>query len=164
MSESNDAAPSVVIERTLDAPAALVWRMWTEPEHFKAWYGPTGATIVVAEMDVRVGGRRFVGMEMQTPNGAMQMWFTGEHREVAPTARLAYTESIADEQGNVQSPADMGMPPGHPEVTEVVVELDDLGDTTTMTMTHVGVPAGSPGAAGWNMAFDKLEAHLATAG
>ena len=56
--------------------------MWTEPEHFRSWYGPDGATIPVAKMDVRVGGTRLVCMEMQTPNGAMQMWFTGEYREV----------------------------------------------------------------------------------
>ena len=52
---------AVVIERTLNAPVALVWKLWTEPEHFQAWYGPTGATIPVAKMDVRVGGSRLVG-------------------------------------------------------------------------------------------------------
>jgi len=31
--------------------------MWTEPEHFKAWYGPDGVTVPVAKMDVRAGGR-----------------------------------------------------------------------------------------------------------
>lgn len=49
---------SVTIERTLDAPVALVWQMWTEPDHFASWYGPTGARVSVAEMDVRVGGHR----------------------------------------------------------------------------------------------------------
>ena len=51
---------SVVLERTLDAPTDLVWQMWTEPDHFAAWYGPTGASIPVAEMDVRVGGTRLI--------------------------------------------------------------------------------------------------------
>jgi len=55
----------------------------------------------------------------------------------------------------------MGMPDGHPVTTEVVIELEDLGDRTKMVMTHIGVPSDSPGAAGWNMAFDKLAARLA---
>jgi hypothetical protein len=32
-----------------------------------------------------------------------------------------------------------------------------------MVMTHRGIPEGSPGAAGWQMAFDKLDAELAPA-
>ena len=152
---------SVVIERTLDAPVDLVWAMWTQPEHFAAWYGPTGATISVARMDVRVGGTRLVGMQMETANGTMRMWFTGEYREVVPNKRLVYTESMSDEQGNVLSPADAGMPEGHPTTTEVLVELHDLGDRTKLVMTHSGIPADSPGAAGWTMALDKLTAHVA---
>jgi len=159
ISESRDA---VVIERTLDFPVALIWQMWTEPEHFKAWYGPTGARIPVAKMDVRVGGRRLVCMEMDTPNGPMQMWFTGEYREVAVNERLVYTESMSDSEGNVMSPTDMGMPEGHPETTEVIVELLDLGGRTKMVMTHVGIPAGSPGESGWTMALDKMAAYVAS--
>jgi hypothetical protein len=52
------------------------------------------------------------------------------------------------------------MPDAHPTTTEVTVELEDLGGRTKMVMTHVGVPADSPGAAGWTMALDKLAAHL----
>jgi uncharacterized protein YndB with AHSA1/START domain len=99
-------------------------------------------------------------MEMQTPNGPMQMWFTGEYREVVKNERLVYTESMSDENGNVRSAADMGMPAGHPTTTEVRVELEDLGGRTNMVMTHAGIPADSPGAAGWVMAFDKLAAHV----
>ena len=54
----------------------------------------------------------------------------------------------------------MGMPEGHPTTTEVRVELQDLGGRTKMTMTHAGIPADSPGAAGWTMAFEKLAAYL----
>jgi uncharacterized protein YndB with AHSA1/START domain len=110
-------------------------------------------------MDVRVGGTRLVAMEMQTPDGPMQMWFTGEFREVVANERLVYTESMSDENGNVLSPADMGMSGGHPTTTAVRVELEDFGGRTKMVMTHAGVPAGSPGAAGWVMALDKLAAH-----
>ena len=91
----------------------------------------------------------------------MQMWFVGEYRVIEAPNRLVYTESMSDEHGNLKSPAEMGMPGDHPEVTEITVELTADGDGTRMVMTHAGVPADSPGAMGWNMALDKLEAHLA---
>lgn len=159
MTSDNESQDSVVLERTLDAPAELVWSMWTEPEHFSAWYGPQGADVKVKWMDVRVGGPRLVGMTMEGPNGTMSMWFAGEHREVVPSERLAYTESMSDEDGNVKDASET--PDGHPGTTTVVVELRATDGGTTMTMTHQGVPADSPGAAGWNMAFDKLEPYLA---
>ncbi len=150
----------VVIERTLDAPVDVIWQMWTDPEHFGAWYGPPGAVIPVANMDVRVGGTRHLCMEMETPDGPMKMWFVGEFREVVENQRLVYTDSMSDEEGNVLSPADMGMPDGHPGTTEVIVELEDIDGRTKMVMTHKGVAADSPGATGWTMAFDKLGAYL----
>ena len=160
MSEHNGSPHDVRIERTFDAPVTLVWQLWTDPAHFAAWYGPDGATIPVAKMDVRVGGTRLVCMEMQTPNGSMQMWFTGEYREVVENERLVYTESMSDENGNVMTPSDMNMPEDHPTTTEVRVELEDLGGRTNMVMTHAGIPSDSPGAAGWKMALDKLAARV----
>jgi uncharacterized protein YndB with AHSA1/START domain len=161
MTDDSTPEKAVVIERTLDAPADLVWRMWTEPEHFAAWYGPSGASIPVARMDVRVGGTRLVCMEVETPNGTMRMWFTGTYLEVVENKRLVYTESMSDEHGSPLPPSEMGMPAGHPSTTEVLVELDDLGSSTRMVMTHAGVPEDSPGATGWRIAFDKLATHVA---
>ncbi len=159
MNDDNAPRDAVVIERTLEAPADLVWRLWTQPEHFKEWYWPDGASIPVAKMDVRVGGSRLVCMEMNTPGGTMQMWFAGEYREVVENVRLVYTESMSDENGNVRSAKEAGMPEGHPTTTEIIVDLEDVGGRTKMVMTHAGVPADSPGAAGWAMALDKLAAR-----
>jgi uncharacterized protein YndB with AHSA1/START domain len=151
---------AVVIERTFDAPVELVWRMWTDPEHFKAWYGPNGAAIPVAKMDARVGGSRLICMEVQTPDGPIQMWFAGEYREVIENERLVYTESISDENGKPTTPPNTDPPNTHPAITEVRVELESVGGRTKLVMTHSGIPADSPGAAGWHMALDKLAAHL----
>src|SRR5438105_2770409 len=156
MSDTSASADAVMIERSFAAPVDLIWRMWTDPEHFAAWYGPDGATIPVAKVDVRVGGTRLVSMEVQAPNGVMRMWFTGEYREVVENKRLVYTESMSDENGNVLSPSDMGMPEGHPMTTEVRVDLEDVGGRTKVVLSHAGIPADSPGAAGWKMALDKL--------
>jgi uncharacterized protein YndB with AHSA1/START domain len=90
----------------------------------------------------------------------MRMWFGGEYLEVEENRRLVYTESMTDEEGIVLSPSDVGMPPGHPATTEVHVDLVDLGGRTRMVMTHAGVPQGSPGAAGWSAAFDRLATHI----
>jgi len=155
------ATQSVTLERVLDAPIDLVWQMWTEAEHFAAWYGPMGATVPVIEMDVIVGGGRHFCIEMQTPDGQSRMWFVGEYRVIEQPNRLVYTESMSNPDGNRVSPEAMGMPGGHPEITEVTVELTDVDGRTRMVMTHAGIPADSPGAMGWNMALDKLEAHLA---
>ena len=161
MTDNPRSPDAVRLERVFDAPINLVWQMWTVSEHFAQWYGPDGATIVVAQMDVRPGGTRHVGMEVMTPGGPMRMWFTGEYREVVTERLLAYTESISDEHGAILAASDRGMPADHPIVTEVRVELDDLGGSTRMIITHAGIPADSPGALGWAMACDKLATVLA---
>ena len=112
-------------------------------------------------MDVRVGGRRHIAMEMDTPNGPMRMSFVGEYRAVDPTTHLVYTEQMADADGNPMTAAQMGLPDGSPIQTSVVVDLKDLGARTEMTLTHIGVPADSPGSQGWAMAIDKMEARVA---
>src|SRR5262245_63476438 len=151
---------SVVIERTFDASVGFIWQMWTNPEHFKNWYGPKGFTVPVADMDVRVGGKRLICMA--SPDGSMKMWTTGEYREIVPTERLVYTESPSDENGNLVSPSAMGMPEGYPVMTEVKILLEDLGGRTKMVMTHVGMPGDSGANSGWEQAFDKLSDYLTT--
>ena len=160
MGDRAGSVDAVVLERVVDAPVELVWQLWTDPEHFASWYGPNGAVVPVAKMDVRVGGVRHVAVETQTPNGPMRMWFTGEYREVALHRRLVYTESMSDSDGRILAPAELGMPEDHPTVTEVIVELEDLGGRTRMTLTHSGIPADSSGATGWAMALDKLTALI----
>lgn len=157
---SDRADSDLVIERTVDAPPDLIWKMWTDPEHFASWYGPGGATIPVVRMNVQVGGQRLLCMDVTTPNGEMQMWFTGEYLEVVENKRLVYTDAMSDENGNVLSPEQAGMPVGHPVVTEVRLDLEAAETGTRMVLTHVGIPAGSPGAVGWTMALDKLEGVL----
>lgn len=130
--------------------------MWTEAEKFKSWYGPKGMTVPSADMDVTVGGVRKICMEMAMPDRTMTMYFTGVYKEVSAPTRLVYTEAMCDADGTIMTPEQMGMPPGSPEITEVIVDLRSEGDQTVMTMVHVGVPDESPGAGGWGQAFDKL--------
>ena len=159
MVDSSTYQDSVVLERVFAAPIDLVWKMWTDPVNFKAWYGPAGATVPVAELDVRPGGRRRVCMAA----GPREMWFIGEHLEVSEPTRLVYTETMADDRGNPISPEALGMPPKTPGTTEVTVVLEEVDGGTRVTLTHAGVPAESGAARGWNGAFDKLAAELRAA-
>jgi uncharacterized protein YndB with AHSA1/START domain len=138
---------AVVLERTLPVPPVLIWPLWTEPSHFAAWYGPRGATVTVHAMDVRVGRDRRVSMSMPTPNGERVMHFAGVHLTVVQPQRLSYTEAIVDAEHTS---------PTRPS-TEVRVALEPSGMGTRLTLTHLGIAAGSPGEAGWSMALDKLE-------
>ena len=155
---------AIVIERSLDAPAGLVWEMWTQPAHFKNWYGPQGFAVPVAEIDLRVGGRRLVCMEMRSDEEARTMCTAGEHTLIEPASRLRYTEAFSDSDGTLLPPSAMGMPGDEPLITEVTVELESQDGGTLLRLTHAGVPADSPGAAGWEQALDKLEKYLPQAG
>jgi uncharacterized protein YndB with AHSA1/START domain len=159
MVDSTTYQESVVLERVFAAPIDLVWKMWTDPASFQAWYGPAGATVSIAELDVWPGARRRVCMAV----GPIEMWFTGQHLEVTEPRRLVYTETIADERGTPISPESLGMPPKTPGTTEVTLVLDEVDGGTRVTLTHAGVPAESGAARGWNAAFDKLAAELRAA-
>lgn len=77
----------IVLTRVFDAPRALVFEMWTKPEHAMKWFGPKGFTCTLHEMDVRVGGRwRF---DMHGPDG--KLWPNRiEYVEVVPNERLVF--------------------------------------------------------------------------
>lgn len=152
----------VKIEREFSASIDTVWAMWTNPDLFKQWYGPMGMSVPIAEMDVTVGGTRKICMEMKSPERSMSMWFIGVYKEINQPSRLVYTESMCDADGNIIPPQSMGMPEGHPDVTEVIVELSEADGKTKMKMVHIGVPAGTAGEGGWNQAIDKLAAAVET--
>ncbi|WP_108815892.1 SRPBCC family protein [Loktanella sp. Alg231-35] len=146
----------VRLQRTFDAPIDMVWKMWTDPDLFKQWYGPMGMSVPTAQMDVTVGGTRKINMVMKTPEREMSMWFIGVYKELNAPHRLVYTESMCQPDGTLIPPQSMGMPEGSPDITEVIVTLSTEGGKTQMTMVHVGVPAGTAGEGGWNQALDKL--------
>ncbi|MEO6523098.1 MAG: SRPBCC family protein [Mucilaginibacter sp.] len=46
----------IITTRVFDAPRALVYRAWTEPEHLAVWWGPVGFTNTIHQFDLQVGG------------------------------------------------------------------------------------------------------------
>jgi uncharacterized protein YndB with AHSA1/START domain len=87
----------VVVIRTFDAPARLVFEAWTKPELFKQWWVPRsmGMTLRSCELDVRTGGKyRLVFSD----DPANPMAFFGKYLDVVPNQRIVWTneESGAD--------------------------------------------------------------------
>lgn len=56
MTHTDNSDRELVITRVLNAPRELVFRMFTEPDHIKNWWGPNGFTNTIFKMDVRPGG------------------------------------------------------------------------------------------------------------
>jgi uncharacterized protein YndB with AHSA1/START domain len=91
----------VVITRTFDAPARIVFAAWTTPELIMKWWTPKsfGITFISCEADVRVGGTyRFV---MGHPAFDQPMTFHGRYLEVEPPRRLVWTNEEGGEEGSV---------------------------------------------------------------
>ncbi len=149
----------IVVSRTFDASLELLWQAWTEPKHFMNWYGPQGFTTPTCEIDLREGGRHL--WSMQSPDGR-QMYFTGHYKEVQPMTRLVYTDSMSDAQGNVMSPEMMGMPAGMPVSMDVTVTFAHANGKTTVSVSHIRQGESDYAGMGWEQAFDKLTAVLAT--
>jgi uncharacterized protein YndB with AHSA1/START domain len=85
----------LVVTRTFNAPARLVFEAWTRPELIQQWWVPKSMdmTLLSCEMDVRVGGkyRLVFGLEASKP-----MAFFGRYLEVTPYSRLVWTNEESD--------------------------------------------------------------------
>jgi len=151
---------NVLITRIFDAPRELVWKAWTDPRHFKRWWGPKDYTCPFCEMDLRVGGKYLNCM--RSPEG-QDYWSTGVYREIIPMERIVFTDCFADENGNVVPGTHYGLSPDYPLEMLVTVLFEDHDGKTKMTLEHMGLPAGpdSDGAnQGWSESLDKLAESL----
>jgi uncharacterized protein YndB with AHSA1/START domain len=90
----------LVVTRTFDAPARIVFEAWTKPELLQRWWAPKsfGVVFLSCEADVRAGGRyRFVfGRGDSKP-----MEFFGRYLEVTPPSRLVWTNDEAGDGGSI---------------------------------------------------------------
>jgi uncharacterized protein YndB with AHSA1/START domain len=146
----------LVITRVFDAPRERVWKAWTEPERFMRWWGPKNFTSPYCTIDLRVGGTYLTSM--RSPEG-QDFWTTGVYREIVPLKRIVYTDSFADEKGNVVPASHYGMSGDWPLELSVEVSFEEQGGRTKMTLRHNGIPEGQMSEltrTGWNESFDKL--------
>jgi uncharacterized protein YndB with AHSA1/START domain len=84
----------IVVTRTFNGPARIVFEAWTKPELFRQWWVPksVGMSLLSCEMDVRVGGR----YRLEFAHGDSQMAFFGTYKEVTPHSRLVWTNDESD--------------------------------------------------------------------
>ncbi len=83
--------PIIQFRRFFRAPPALVFEVWTNPEHLRKWWGPRVLELIVCEVDLNVGGRyRYV---LRTPDG-QEFTQLGEYREIDPPQRLVSTYAL----------------------------------------------------------------------
>jgi len=86
----------LVVSRTVNGPARMVFEAWTKPELLKRWWAPEslGVTFVSCEADARTGGRyRFV---FGHPSSEQPMAFFGRYIEVTPYSRIVWTNEESE--------------------------------------------------------------------
>jgi uncharacterized protein YndB with AHSA1/START domain len=132
----------VKVTRSFNAPQALVYRAYTEPELVRRWLlGPPGWSMPVCEMDVRVGGR-FRWRWRSAENGS-EFGFAGTFREVQPLSRIVHTESY--DPGTVG-----GGYPGN-EAIVTVSFTEERGVTTVTSLIDFGSKAARDAAVATGM-------------
>ena len=87
----------LVVTRTFNGPARIVFEAWTKPELFRRWWAPKSMAMSLrsCEMDVRVGGKYRLEFEPDA------MAFFGTYLEVTPPSRLVWTNEEGGEGGPV---------------------------------------------------------------
>lgn len=147
---SDTTAQELVITRLFDAPRALVFKCWTDPQHAAMWWSPQGFTLEACQLDVRIGGAWRIGM--RSPEGTRHVK-SGVYREVVPPARLVFTFAWEDEAGR----------PKHPMLVEVT--FVEEGQRTRLTLRHSNLESETARdlhRGGWTSTMERLAAYLAS--
>ncbi|MFN0178059.1 MAG: SRPBCC family protein [Gemmatimonadales bacterium] len=143
----------LVVTRTFNGPAHLVFEAWTKPELFKRWWTPQsfGISFVSCEMDVRTGGT--YRLVFSHPSFEQPMAFFGRYLEVTPHSRIVSTnEESADGP-----------------ITTVTFEEKD--GTTLLVLSELypskqalddAIASGSTGTSGAGEQFELLDELLVT--
>jgi uncharacterized protein YndB with AHSA1/START domain len=114
----NPADRTLVITRSFDAPARIIFLAMSKPEHVMKWFGPVGWPLTMCEMDFRVGGKfRFA---MTGSSGVQNMPFGGTYHEIVKDRRIVY---------------DNGFEIAGAGRMLVTIDLDERDGKTTLTMS-----------------------------
>lgn len=144
------ADDELLITRTFDAPASLLFALWTKPEHFARWMGPPNFTCTECEMDVRVGGR--YRARMISTDGDENP-FSGVYREITPDERLVFTFAWNNTG-----------PSANKETLITITFREHDGKTVQIfhQTPFIDAAARDRHVGGWSGAFEKLAAYAGT--
>lgn len=150
--ETPDANRELLIERLLDAPRELVWRVWTDSQHIALWWGPQGFTNTVSELDVRPGGLwRYV---MHAPDGTDYPTHA-VFLEVVPPERLMYlhrhSRNGSNEEKQFQVTVTFDEQNGK---THLTIRMQFSSEADCAEMLNFGAVEGM------NSTLNRLEDHL----
>ena len=137
----------IVVSRTFNGPARLVFEAWSKPDLFQRWWTPKsfGVTLISYEADIRTGGA--YRLVMSHPSAEQPMAFFGRYIEVTPPSRIVWTNDEGGEGGPVTT-VTFEEKDG---VTQVVVhELYSSKDALDEAMA-------SGSTSGWNEQFGQLD-------
>jgi len=142
---------SLTLVRRIAARPSIVFEALTTPDGIACWWGPDDGPVLIAETDVRVGGRFRVRFRML--NGS-EHESTGEYSEVVKPSRLAMSWRWT--HGGESAEA------GEESRIEIDLRPIDTGTELTFTHSRLQTDASRDGhEQGWIGAFDKLERHYA---
>lgn len=122
---STPSDQEVLIKRSFDAPAKLVWRAYTEPELMRRWLtAMPGWSMPVCEMNTDVGGK--YRWRWREDGSGVEFGFTGEMLEVEPNSKIVHTQEY--------DPGTMGgsMGDGASVITVTFNENDGVTDVVTI--------------------------------
>ena len=143
------ALNELTITRIFDAPCALVFDVWVQPDQIPHWWGPRGYTTVSCRVDLRPGGGWRVSSRHEDGHETAE---AGVFLEVDTPTRLVLTHSWEDAAGK----------PG--AETVVTVTFAEEAGKTRMTFhqaSFASVDTRDGHEAGWKESFDMLAEHLA---
>jgi len=161
----------LVITRIFDAPRSLVYKVWTEPEHIKNWWGPGPFTAPRCEVDLKVGGEYIY--VMRSPDGK-EFPVQGEFKEIVENEKLVYTDDMYKQPDFWKMMIGGKVGPGVDFSTIqliITVNFADVGSRSTrLTLTTRFVSnemrdamVGMQMAEGWTSSLQKFAAELARA-
>jgi len=130
-------AKQIEVTRTFNAPVEMVWKVWTDPELVKRWWGPKHFISPVAKIDFREGGVSLVSMKAPKEMGDQEFYSIWEYIKIIPLQTIEFIQNLADEDGNKMIPTQVGMPPDFPTDIKTVVTFRELANSKTeMTVTE----------------------------
>lgn len=145
-------APDMLLTRVLNAPRELVFKVWTDAEQLRQWWGPKGFTNPVCEVSLRSGGA--IRIHMRAPDGTVYP-MTGVYQEIVAPERLVFQSSALDENGQPLF-----------EVLHTVTFAAEGQKTRLTVQAHVlettaaGAPHLKGAEEGWSQSLDRLDGHL----
>ena len=114
-----------------------VWKMWTEREYVKQWWGPAQFICPSADIHFHEGQTSLVCMQAPTEFGGQIHYNSWYYTKIIQLQRIGFVMNLADKNGKKQKPIDVGMPLDFPEDIRTVVTFNVIdADETEMTVTE----------------------------